>query len=82
MKKRILSIGIIATTFLNCYCQVEPLVKIGTQIWMSKNLEVEKFRNGETIFYAKTDEEFQKAGENKQVAWCYYDNYSENVIKY
>jgi hypothetical protein len=49
---------------------------------MSKNLEVEKFRNGETIFYAKTDEEFQKAGENKQVALCYYDNYSENVIKY
>jgi hypothetical protein len=49
---------------------------------MSKNLEVEKFRNGETIFYAKTDEEFQKAGENKQVAWCYYDNYSENGIKY
>jgi len=82
MKKVILSIGIIATTVLNCYSQVESIVKVGTQIWMSKNLNVEKFRNGETIFYAKTDEEFQKAGENKQAAWCYYENNPENGIKY
>jgi uncharacterized protein (TIGR02145 family) len=55
---------------------------IGTQIWMSKNLDVTTFRNGDTIWEAKTDEEWKKAGENKQPAWCYYDNDPKNGEKY
>jgi uncharacterized protein (TIGR02145 family) len=57
-------------------------VQIGTQIWMTKNLDVSKFRNGDPIPEAKTEEEWKKAGENKQPAWCYYDNDPANGAKY
>jgi uncharacterized protein (TIGR02145 family) len=53
-------------------------VKIGTQVWTSKNLDVSTFRNGEAIPEVKSKEEWVKAGENKQAAWCYYDNDSKN----
>jgi len=51
-------------------------VIIGTQVWMVENLNVDKFRNGDPIPEAKTNEEWEKAMENKQPAWCYYDNVS------
>ena len=51
-------------------------IKIGKQVWMSENLNVETFRNGDPILHAKTAEEWEKAGKNKQPAWCYYDNRS------
>jgi len=57
-------------------------VTIGTQVWMTKNLDVATFRNGDPIPEAKTDEEWEKAGENKQPAWCYYDNDTANGAKY
>ena len=57
-------------------------VTIGTQVWMTKNLDVAKFRNGDPIPEAKTDEEWEKAGENKQPAWCNYDNNPANGTKY
>jgi uncharacterized protein (TIGR02145 family) len=57
-------------------------VKIGKQIWMAENLNVDKFRNGDPIPEAKTPEEWKRAGENKQAAWCYYNNDSENGKKY
>ncbi len=57
-------------------------VTIGTQVWMTKNLDVTKFRNGDLIPEAKTDEEWKKAGENKQPAWCYYKNNKKNGKKY
>ena len=59
--------------------QTPDEVQIGTQIWMTKNLDVSKFRNGDPIPEAKTDEEWVKAGENKQPAWCYYDNNSNGA---
>ena len=57
-------------------------VKIGTQVWTSKNLDVSTFRNGEAIPEAKNAEEWVKAGENKQPAWCYYDNNVQNGKNY
>lgn len=57
-------------------------VTINKQVWMSKNLNVEKFRNGDWIPQAKSDEEWIKAGENKQPAWCYYNNDTVNGLKY
>ena len=57
-------------------------VQIGTQVWMTKNLDVSTFRNGDPIPEAKTDEEWEKAGENKQPAWCYYNNDPGNGEKY
>ena len=57
-------------------------VKIGTQIWTSKNLDVSTFRNGEAIPEAKSEKEWVKAVESKQPAWCYYDNDIQNGKKY
>jgi uncharacterized protein (TIGR02145 family) len=57
-------------------------VTIGNQVWMSENLDVEKFRNGDPIPEAKTDEQWRRAGEVKQPAWCYYDNNPVNGRKY
>ena len=57
-------------------------VKIGTQTWAAKNLNVRKFRNGDPIFEAQSDEEWQKAGEEGKPAWCYLDNDPANSKLY
>jgi len=56
-------------------------VTIGTQVWMTKNLDVSTFRNGDSIPQAKTDAEWKRAGEEGQPAWCYYDNDPKNGAK-
>jgi len=65
---------------------IEPIkakdVKIGTQTWTTKNLDVSKFRNGEAIPLAKTNADWQLAGQNQQPAWCYYENKGENGTTY
>jgi uncharacterized protein (TIGR02145 family) len=57
-------------------------VTIGTQVWMTKNLDVATFRNGDPIPQAKTIEEWMEAGKNEQPAWCYYENDIANGAKY
>jgi len=57
-------------------------VKIGNQVWMLENLDVENFRNGDSIPQAKTAEEWENAGKNNEPAWCYYDNDESNGTKY
>lgn len=49
-------------------------IKIGKQIWMAENLNVDKFINGEPIPQIKTNREWINVCNNKQPAWCYYDN--------
>ena len=66
----------------NTVAEVFPEVSIGTQVWMDKNLDVATFRNGDLIPQAKTVEEWKKAGETQQPAWCYYDNDPANGQKY
>jgi uncharacterized protein (TIGR02145 family) len=51
---------------------------IGDQEWETKNLDVDRFRNGDLIPHARTDEEWKAAGERGEPAWCYYDNDTEN----
>jgi uncharacterized protein (TIGR02145 family) len=51
---------------------------IGSQTWMAENLNVNVFRNGDTIPEAKTNEEWIKAGEEGKPAWCYYNNDTAN----
>jgi uncharacterized protein (TIGR02145 family) len=58
--------------------QTYKSVKIGKQEWMAENLSVTRFRNGDPIPEAKTDEEWVK----KKPAWCYYNNDPENGKKY
>ena len=55
---------------------------IGTQDWMTTNLDVSTFRNGEPIPQVESPEEWQSAGDNQQAAWCYYDNDVANSAKY
>jgi uncharacterized protein (TIGR02145 family) len=57
-------------------------VVIGSQVWMSENLNVDKFRNGDPIPHVETDEEWVKAGENGEPAWCYYNNNPDNGDRY
>lgn len=49
-------------------------VKIGNQVWMSENLKIKKFRNGDSILHAKSEEEWAQASYSKIPAWCYYEN--------
>jgi len=57
---------------------VYKTVVIGNQTWMAENLNVSSFRNGDLIPEAKSNEEWIAAGENKQPAWCYYNNDAAN----
>lgn len=47
-------------------------VKIGNQIWMSRNLGVDTFRNGDPIPEAKTFADWKQAKNGRQPASCYY----------
>ena len=46
-------------------------VTIGTQEWMWKNLDVDRYRNGDTIPQVTDPKEWKKLTSG---AWCYYDN--------
>ena len=53
-------------------------VKIGNQEWSTVNLNVDKFNNGDPIPEIQNMEDWNQASKNKQPAFCYYDNNSEN----
>ena len=57
-------------------------VKIGNQEWLSENLNVDHFNNGDPVLQAATNEEWKKAVESGTPAWCYYDNDASNGTKY
>lgn len=57
-------------------------IEIGNQIWMSENLNVIKFSNGDPILHARTAAEWEIAGDTKTPAWCYYNNNPSNGIKH
>ncbi len=57
-------------------------VRIGNQTWMTENLNVDRFRNGDVIPQAKTQAEWESAGRNGRPAWCYYGNLDANGLSY
>jgi len=57
-------------------------IKIGNQIWMKHNLDVDTFQNGDAIIQAKTNGELILASENKHAIFCYYDNNPKYGEKY
>ncbi|MFM7699222.1 MAG: fibrobacter succinogenes major paralogous domain-containing protein, partial [Bacteroidota bacterium] len=59
-----------------------PTVNIGAQEWMTRNLDVVTFRNGDTIPQAAGDSAWMAAAENETPAWCYYNNDSANGAVY
>lgn len=52
-----------------------PTVKIGNQQWMSKNLDVDCYANGDPIPQVQNPKEWENL---KTGAWCYYNNDPEN----
>ena len=50
----------------------------GNKFWLSQNLQVKKFRNGDPIKEAGTNDEWNRALQDKLPAWCYYENDSGN----
>ena len=54
-------------------------VKIGTQIWTAKNLDVFTYQNGDTITEVKNIDTLKNI---KTGAWCYYNFDSKNGKKY
>jgi|GEM_PF-280934 len=84
MKKvpTLLFLAIIIVSSFASLSQNIKVVKIGSQTWMTQNLNVERFRNGDVIPQAKTAEQWKKAGEMKQPAWCYYNNDPSNGAKF
>ena len=57
-------------------------IKIGNQIWMNKNLDVDQFRNGEIIPQAKSLEEWENFGKAEQPSWCFYNFEPSNDEKF
>ena len=49
-------------------------IKIGNQIWMTENLNVNIFCNGDAIPEARSSQEWALAGINKEPAWCFFNN--------
>jgi len=58
------------------------VVVIGNDEWMTENLSVKKFNNGDPIPEAKTEAEWLKAGQDKSPAWCYQNNDPANEKPY
>lgn len=70
-----------AFTFFG-FSQRPKEIKIGKQIWMTENLSVDKFSNGDPIPQAKTFEQYKLSIENETPMWCYYDFDSTNAKLY
>jgi uncharacterized protein (TIGR02145 family) len=58
------------------------LVTIGKQVWMTRNLDVTHFKNGDPIPEAKTDKQWEEAGLKRTPAWCYFKNKASNGAEY
>lgn len=54
-------------------------ITIGTQTWMCENLNVDRYRNGDSIPQVIYPVEWSTLTTG---AWCYYDNYTENGKTY
>ena len=50
------------------------IVKIGNQTWMTRNLNVTSFQNGDELTEAKTEKEWEDANFYKKPAYCSYEN--------
>lgn len=63
--------GIVADIDGNTY----KTVKIGSYVWMTENLKVSRYQNGDSIPQIMDDKSWKDAGRG---AWCYYENEPAN----
>lgn len=54
--------------------RVYGTVKIGEQTWMSENLNVDRFQNGDQILNVKTEREWYQANFSAKPCWNYFAN--------
>jgi uncharacterized protein (TIGR02145 family) len=52
------------------------------QIWMSKNLNISYYRNGDTLRQCRTIQEWHDAGRRQEGAYCYYKDDEKNSSIY
>ena len=57
-------------------------VSIGSQTWMQENLDVSRYRNGDPIRHAATNQDWLDAAAKGEGAWSYYKNDSAGNGKY
>jgi uncharacterized protein (TIGR02145 family) len=57
-------------------------ITIGTQVWMAKNLDVTRFRNGDSIMKVVSDSAWVAAAEANKPAWCNYEYSDAYGTKY
>ena len=59
-----------------CFSQVKELqtFRFANMEWMTENLNVDRFLNGDLIPYAKNAAEWKQAAENKTPSWCYIND--------
>ncbi len=81
-KKFLTTATVLFALFYSSWAQTDLTVKIGEQEWMTGNLNVSRFRNGDPIPRAKTREAWEKAGDDSQPAWCYYENNPAHEDRY
>lgn len=83
---KILPLVFVFLLILSCQEKEDPLIpaipengiEIGEQIWMKQNLEIKKFKNGDELFHATNQADWEKAYLEKIPAWSYYENLEEN----
>jgi uncharacterized protein (TIGR02145 family) len=57
-------------------------IKIGNQVWMTANLNVETFKNGDPIAQIKSKKEWRDAGKTMRAGWCNFDTEKVYGLKY
>jgi uncharacterized protein (TIGR02145 family) len=78
-KKHFLSFYFVVFLFGLLNAQSPTTVTIGSQVWMTENLNVSQFNNGDIIPEAKTNEEWESYCFKEQACWCYYKNDPKNA---
>lgn len=62
-----------------CSVQHEPAeTTIGGQVWMNRNLDTDRYRNGDPVRHAASEAEWNEAASNEEGAWCWYDGDAQN----
>ncbi len=57
-----------------------PSVQIGDQVWMTYNLDVDHFRNGDPIPEAQSEKEWTGANDLRKPAWCYNKDFVKIIM--
>ncbi len=80
MKTKLFLFVTLFFSLVSSYAQeVYKSVKIGSQVWMAENLNVDHYLNGDSIPQVQDPVQWAKLTTG---AWCYYENKTENGTKY